>query len=210
MTPLTPSTAPSSRDWHEATPNDARVEWLRRIAAGDQAALAALHEDTQSQVFAVARRVLAASADAEEVASDVYLHVWRAAASYDPRRGTVMAWLTTMARTRAIDRWRSLRRRVDSVCVTSGVESRDGAALARVRCSAPDPEQVLLGRHRRLAVRSAVKQLATPQRRAIHLAFFEDQTHRELAAHLRLPIGTVKTRIRSGMHRLTPALAGAV
>lgn len=209
MTAFTPSTVPPQRDQTEDTRNQLRREWLQRIAGGDQAALAALHDDTRLQVFAVARRVLEATADAEEVTSDVYLRVWRAAATYDVRRGSVMAWLTTITRTRAIDRWRALRRRPDAVD-GRGCSERQGPALDRLRCPAPDPEQALLRRHRRRTVRSAVTRLAAPQRRAIQLAFFADRSHRELAAELRLPLGTVKTRIRSGVHRLTPVLADAV
>lgn len=136
---------------------------------------------------------------AEEVTLDVYTQVWRQAHSYDQARGTPGGWLMTLARTRAIDRYRAgaaERGRVESLDVVEFFAS-DGKT----------PEQDLAGQERRQYVRQAIASLSAGQRQAITLAYFYGLSQSEIAEQLQLPLGTVKTRIRLGMLKLREVLA---
>jgi RNA polymerase sigma-70 factor (ECF subfamily) len=167
---------------------------LSRIAAGDQSGLAALYDESSSLVYSIALRVLGDTADAEEVTLDVYTQVWRMAASYDPGRGTVVAWLATQARSRAIDRLRSRAGRVE--------REQPMVQFFDLGEAAPSPEEQSEARQKRRHIFSALATLSPEQREVIQLAFFSDLSHGELADRLRQPLGTVKTRIRSGMMKL--------
>jgi RNA polymerase sigma-70 factor (ECF subfamily) len=166
---------------------------VRRIAAGDQSALAALYDTTNRLIYGMALRILGNPADAEEVTLDIYTQVWRNASNFDERRGSVVAWLTTMARSRSIDRLRSATNR-----------SRREEPLADLDTPAvgPAPMQPGVGRE----VQAALKTLAPEQREAIELAYWYGYSHSELAARLGQPLGTVKTRIRMGMMKLRSQL----
>ena len=190
---------PSSPATHgELARNVAWHGYLRRISDGDQSAIAALYDESKSMVYGLACRVLRVPSDAEEVTLDVYLQVWRTALSYDPRRGSVVAWLLTIARSRAIDRLRA----------TAGTTSLSDPLNDRREPVAPDldPEMASLARSERVRIRSALMALSPDQRRAIELAFFRGLTHRELAVHFGVPLGTIKTRIRTGMSKLRDLL----
>ncbi len=193
---------PSSNQGVSAAPGRASNElWerlLSRCAARDQSALAELYDQSASLVYGVALRVLGNAADAEEVSADVYHQVWRTAATYEGARGSVAAWIVTVARNRAIDR---LRSRANRVRAEEPIEGRDHLAAVT-----GDPEQATAASQRRRRVQSAMASLPPEQRQAITLAFFSGLTHSELAARLNLPLGTVKTRIRSGMMKLREGL----
>lgn len=177
-----------------------RLEGLiAAIAQGDQRAFGALYDETSRLVYSLVLRMLANPADAEEVTLDVYSKVWRAAATYDSRRGTVLAWLVTLARSRAVDRIRSRDSR------ERREEVRDLPLDAAV--SEPDPEQRAAFDQRRQQVNRALNQLPAEQRESIELAYFDGLTHTEISERLALPVGTVKTRIRLGMIKLRDALA---
>lgn len=191
-----------SRAAGRAAVHDPWLDYLRRIADGDEASLAAFHDGTRAHVYRVAHRVLGRPADADEVTLDVYLQVWRTAPDYDPRRGTVRAWVTTIARSRALDRLRAIRwREAPAIPWSARVEVRDVGS---------DPEQQLLARQRRRRVGAALRTLPPSERRPIRLAFVDGCSHRDVAASLQVPLGTIKTRIRGGLRRLSPMLAGAV
>lgn len=166
---------------------------VRRIAAGDQAALASLYDATNSLIYGMALRILGNPADAEEVTLDIYTQAWRDASNFDERRGSAVAWLMTMARSRAIDRLRSDANR-----------SRREEPLADLSApaAAQAPVQPGVGRE----VHAALKTLAPEQREAIELAYWYGYSHSELAARLGQPLGTVKTRIRTGMMKLRSQL----
>jgi len=168
---------------------------VRGIAAGDQGALASLYDATSRLIYGMALRILSNPADAEEVTLDIYTQVWRGAASFDERRGSVVAWLMAMARSRAIDRLRS-----------RALRSRREEPLADlytpVATQAPVPPGV--GQE----VQAALRSLAPEQREAIELAYWYGYSHSELAARLGQPLGTVKTRIRMGMMKLRSQLGG--
>lgn len=173
-------------------------EWVDRAAGGDQSGLAALYDESSPLVYSVALRMLGRKEDAEEVTLDVYTQVWRTAASYDPSRGTVAAWLVTQARSRAIDRMRARDRRME--------REQPMVKFFDRGVDAPSPEQESQAGQRRRRVFAALATLAPEQREAIQLAFFSDLTHSELANQLGQPLGTVKSRIRLGMMKLREQL----
>ena len=173
-------------------------EYLSRSAAGDQNALAALYDESSSLVYSIVLRLLGDVADAEEVTMDVFTQVWRSAASYEDSRSTVMAWLITLARSRAIDRVRSRSGRLQNE--TAFPETFD------IPAEGLSPERHTEERQRRRHVIRALETLPPEQREVVHLAFYGGLTHSELAARLRQPLGTVKTRLRTGMMKLREQL----
>ena len=176
-----------------------RLEVIRRIAGGDQGALAQLYDSTSRQVFGLAMRILSDTGAAEEVTIEVFTQVWRQAGSYDIRRGTPSAWLLTLTRSRAIDRFRSgaqERRRAEPLENITGVATSGGA----------DPEFSAADAERRERVRAALDELPPEQRQVIELAYFGGLSHSEIAGELNQPLGTVKTRIRLAMNRLRETL----
>ncbi len=184
-----------------ASQQSAWADYVRRSAAGDQGALAALYDETSRLVYATAVRILTDPADADEVTLDVYSQVWRGAAGYTERRGSVVAWLVMLARSRAIDRVR-----------TRSTRSRREEPLANqveVCSSEPGPEQEMEAGRQRRRVRAALETLPREQREALELGFFSGLTHTELAVRLDQPLGTVKTRIRQGMIKLREILGEA-
>jgi RNA polymerase sigma-70 factor (ECF subfamily) len=186
--PATPSQGP--------TTTDALAAELRLMATGDTGALERFYDATHRIVYGLAFGVLRERGAAEEVALDVYLQVWRQARDFDGRRGTPLAWLTTLARSRAIDRLRARRPQWNRL------DTLEAASLL----SASDPEaEAMLGQSRQ-RVRHALAQLSSEQREAIMTAFFSGMSHREVATVLGAPLGTVKTRIRTGMMKMRELL----
>jgi len=177
-------------------------EWTQLIALtaeGDQTALATLYDRTSPQVFGLILKILNNREAAEEVTLDVYAQVWRQAHTYDRTRGAPGAWLMMLARTRAIDRFRS------GAAERGRMESLDAATLF---ASADDsPEQDVEGQERRRYVQAALAGLTAEQRQTIALAYFYGLSQSEIADKLQLPLGTVKTRMRLGMIKLREALA---
>ncbi len=173
-------------------------QYVPRIAAGDESALAALYDESNQLVYSTALRILRDPADAEEATLDVYLQVWRTAQNYNDRRGSVGAWLVMLARSRAIDRLRSRRSREEL--------EEPQKDYVEVRSTGQGPEQEAQVHQQRRRVLSALDALPSEQREAVELAFFSGFTHSELAARLSQPLGTVKTRIRNGMMKLRELL----
>jgi len=189
----------SSSDGRSAR-NSAWHGYVRRCAEGDQSALGLLYDESSQYVYGVALSVLRDVADAEEVTLDVYSQVWRSAAVYSSQRGSVVAWLLTLARSRAIDRIRSRARRYKAETPISS--SEDFSA------SESSPEQTAASSQARHMIRRVLGQLPKDQREAVELAYFSGMSHTELAEHLGLPLGTIKTRIRMGMMKLREELRG--
>ena len=172
--------------------------YLEGIRAGQPESLALLYDETSSLLFGLAVRVLSDPADAEEIVSDVYQQVWRTAQGFDPTRGSVLAWLTMLTRSRSIDRLRSAGSR----------RSKETSFDANIDfpSSSPAPESQSIFAQERKLVRQALDTLVPEQREAIELAFFRGLTHVEVAEALGTPLGTIKTRIRGGMIKLREAL----
>ena len=171
---------------------------VRGIAAGDQLALHALYERSHRVVFTLIMRITRHRETAEELTLDVFHDVWRRASGYDAANGTVLGWIMNQARSRAIDRLRFEQRK------------------KRVDAHATDPlaafgygesEDVVELEQQRRALETALAILRPDERQAIEAAFFAELTHAEVAARLNQPLGTVKTRIRSGLHKLKQALS---
>jgi RNA polymerase sigma-70 factor (ECF subfamily) len=170
---------------------------IRRIVARDQDAVAELYDRHGRLVYSLALRILRSPSDAEEVVQEVFVRVWSRADSYDERLGTPAAWLARIARNRAIDRFRSRRAR-GGLEPVAGDPARE--AETAVASSVDDnPELLIAGQSTAGAVRGALARLPEAQRRLIEAAFFEGYTHQELADRFGVPLGTVKTRIRTGL-----------
>ena len=183
---------------HDSPDAQAR-DWLARIRAGDARALAALYDATAERVYAIALRATGDTSDAEEAAADVYAQVWRRADRYDPARGSVLAWLSVLAHSRAIDR---RRRRGDVARVTGD----DAASALDQAGTADDTADLVAALDEGSRVRAAMAALSPAQRRLVGLAFLEGLSHPEIAARTGLPLGTVKSHIRRGLEALRQAL----
>jgi RNA polymerase sigma-70 factor (ECF subfamily) len=183
----------------KSTPPVTEQDWValvQAIAAGDQLALHALYERAHRLVFTLAMRITANLEIAEELTIDVFHDVWRRAARYDAANGTVLGWIMNQARSRAIDRLRfdSRKKRVDNGEMQQPAEP------------AADPRDVLELRAQGESLRAALTTLTPDERQAIETTFFAGLTHAEAAARLKQPLGTIKTRIRSGLHKLRHTL----
>ncbi|MCY1023077.1 sigma-70 family RNA polymerase sigma factor [Pyxidicoccus sp. MSG2] len=168
---------------------------LQQVALGSGAAMREVYARCSARAFAVTLRLLPSRADAEEVLQETFLDVWKRARDFDPERGGLETWVTTIARTRAIDRLRSM-----------GTASRvaEGASHQPppVSASPPAPDEAsALGQNRK-RVLAALKQLPAEQREVVELAYFEGLSQREIAERTGDPLGTVKTRARLALEKL--------
>jgi RNA polymerase sigma-70 factor (ECF subfamily) len=176
------------------------AELVHSIAAGNQHALYTLYEQAHRLVFTLIVRITNNGETAEELTVDVFHDVWRRAPAYDPTGGSVVGWIMNQARSRAIDRMRfeQRKKRVGSVA--------DGPPVA----PAPsDPAEIVDVREQGRLLREALEVLTPAERQTIEAAFFSELTYREVAARLDQPLGTVKTRIRSGLGKIRLALIEA-
>jgi RNA polymerase sigma-70 factor (ECF subfamily) len=170
---------------------------LRRTARGDEAAFAQLYDRTAARVYGLVLRVVRDPAQAEEVAQEVFVDVWRSAARFDPGRGSGIAWILALAHRRAVDRVRSSQasqQREHRVAVASGQVPHD------------DVSEQVVGRLEQQAVRRCLGALTDVQREAIDLAYYRGYTYRQVASVLSVALPTVKTRIRDGLIRLRDCL----
>jgi RNA polymerase sigma-70 factor (ECF subfamily) len=171
------------------------VALVQSIAAGDQLALHALYERAHRVVFTLVMRITANRETAEELTIDVFHDVWRRASGYDPANGTVLGWIMNQARSRAIDRLRFESRK-----------KRSGGDVEPLAEAAADPRDVLELREQAESLRAALVALTPAERQAIEMTFLAGLTQAEAAARLDQPLGTIKTRIRSGLHKLRHTL----
>ena len=172
---------------------------IARIATGEEPALARLYDETSRLVYGLVLRIVREPSTAEDVTLEVYMQVWRTAASYDTFRGSVTAWLATAARSRALDWMRSKQARL----------YRDGQAmddLPEMVDIGTNPEENLAQTQQAAFVRQAMASLPAEQRVALDLGFYSGLTHAEIAERLNVPLGTVKSRIRMGMNKLREVL----
>ncbi|MBI3250167.1 MAG: sigma-70 family RNA polymerase sigma factor [Deltaproteobacteria bacterium] len=184
---------------HLASPTG-EPDWiplLQRIAQGDQTAVADLYDATSHMVFGLALRILSDRAIAEDVVVEVYSQVWGQAQTYDVQRGTPLSWLLTVTRSRAIDALRSRQRVQRAEPLDTVADAPDGT---------PGPEEISSTAERRRVISQALASLSPDQRQVIEMAYYSDLSHSEIAARLGQPLGTVKTRIRTGLLRLRERL----
>ncbi|HUQ52240.1 MAG TPA: sigma-70 family RNA polymerase sigma factor [Gammaproteobacteria bacterium] len=168
------------------------VDLVHAIAGHSEVALKELYGRTHGFTFTLIFRIVKDPLTAEEVLLDVYHDVWRNAATFDVTRGTVVAWLMNQARSRAIDRLRTENRkkRSQSYEPTLVVETIPSSA-----------------QEQRNALEQCLQGLTPDERRAIETAYFQELTYAEVAQRLGEPLGTIKTRIRTGLARLRTLLA---
>ena len=170
---------------------------LRSSARGDERAFAELYDATSARVYGLVLRVLRNPSQAEEVAQEAFLDVWRTASRFDPARGSAISWLMTIAHRKAVDRVRSAQASTER---DTTYTSRQGE-----RPFDTTAEQVEQGLNAQ-RVRRAMASLTETQRGAVELAYFGGYTHTEVAGLLDVPLGTAKTRIRDGLIRLRDTL----
>ncbi|HEY0099046.1 MAG TPA: sigma-70 family RNA polymerase sigma factor [Pyrinomonadaceae bacterium] len=181
----------------EAAPQaSSDTELLHAVARGDESALAALYDRYNSILLGLLLRILHSRVEAEDVLQEVFIQIWQRAANFDEARGRGFTWMVTLARSRAIDRLRSLQSR----------QRADDTALRDAPEAVGDASDDAYHAEQREIVRGALAQIPEEQRRALLLAYFEGLTQSEIAARLGQPLGTVKTRMRSGMSKLRELL----
>jgi RNA polymerase sigma-70 factor (ECF subfamily) len=170
---------------------------LRAVARGDEAAFTRLYELVAPRVYGLARRVLRDPAQAEEVAQEALVEVWRTASRYDPARGSATGWVFTIAHRRAVDRVRSEQASVD--------RTRKFAATS-ARTPYDEVVEEAASRLEQQQVRHCLRTLTELQREAIGLAYYGGHTYREVAQLLDTALPTIKTRMRDGLIRLRDCL----
>ncbi|MGH2349167.1 MAG: sigma-70 family RNA polymerase sigma factor [bacterium] len=183
---------------HRARPNVVMMEpdeqLLTRIARGDDAAFESVYDRFSTAVYSLALRMLRDRAAAEEVTQEVFVGIWRGAGEFDPGRGSGRSWILAQAHHKSVDAVRRMRLRA--------TDPLPPAAAADIDIDAEALRGVENER-----VRQALASLSKEQREAIVLAYYGGYTQKEISGRLRVPLGTVKTRIRDGMRRLRPLLA---
>lgn len=166
------------------------IALIAAMAAGDRTALARIYSRYGGFLFALALRILRERGEAEDLLHDVFLEAWRCAKDFDPKRGSVRTWLAIRTRSRALDRKKSAR--VSRNAGDKQLEVASGTA----RQPNPDSQRV----------RNALATLTEDQRRIVDLAYFEGLSCSEISENIGIPIGTVKSRLAAGLHRLRDAL----
>jgi RNA polymerase sigma-70 factor (ECF subfamily) len=174
---------------------------LARVATGDESAFAQLYDRSSTLLFTLALRILGDRDDASDLLQDVYQEVWRKIVRYDAGRGSPMAWLVTLTRSRAIDRLRA--RAARGFGATHSIDETGAGELPDDRAS---PLDVRAYRELRDSVAKALADLPDGQQEALELAYYEGLSHTEVAARLSVPLGTIKTRIKLGMNKLKTTL----
>ena len=179
------------------TPVVSSEDLLGRVAQGDREAFAELYDRTASRVFGLVKRLLRDHSQSEEVTQEIFLEIWQNAGRYDAGKGGAMAWMLTMTHRRAVDRVRASQASRDR---DARIGIRD---LAREFDSVAENVEIQIESER---VKVAMKRLTELQRQAVSLAYFGGYSHSEVAQMLKVPVGTVKTRLRDGMIRLRDEL----
>jgi RNA polymerase sigma-70 factor, ECF subfamily len=180
--------------------NDAAL--VRLVVDRRPEALAELYDRFAPVLLALARRVLGAAGDAEEVVQEVFLLLWNRPDRYDPGRSSVSTWLLLLTRSRAIDRLRT-RQVVERTHESASAEGWDGDA-------SPEGPESVLHRERHERVRREMANLPPEQRQVIEMAFYQGLSQTEIAARADLPLGTVKTRTLLAMKKLRSALRSEI
>ncbi|GAA4676622.1 sigma-70 family RNA polymerase sigma factor [Streptomyces youssoufiensis] len=175
------------------------TELLEQVAQGDQEAFAHVYDAVAGPVLGLVRRVLCDPAQSEEVTQEVLVEVWRTAARFQADRGSAMTWVMTLAHRRAVDRVRSAQARVDR---------EERVARLDHTPAFDDVTEQVESRLEREQVRRCLGGLTERQRQAVTLAYYRGLTYREVAELLKLPLGTIKTRMRDGLIRLRDCLGG--
>jgi RNA polymerase sigma-70 factor (ECF subfamily) len=170
---------------------------LRRMAAGDERALGALYDRWHALVFGVVARILTSRDDVDDVVEEAFWQAWRQASRYEATRGSVQTWLLTIARSRALDRVRSLKRLREEP-----LEGESGDMLVQQVSSEGNPGLDIEASERRAVIVGALASLPTEQREALELGYFGGLSQSEIAERTGQPLGTIKTRMRLAMQKM--------
>ena len=173
---------------------------LGRVADGDERAFAELYDQISNRVFGLVRRLLKDAAQSEEVTQEIFLEVWQNAKRYDPSKGSAATWILTMSHRRAVDRIRSSQSTRDR-------DQKIGLRNLETEYDSVSESVEIRVEHERVG--QALQRLTELQRQAVTLAYYGGYSHSEVAEMLKVPIGTVKTRLRDGMIRLRDELGVA-
>ncbi|MDB5849011.1 MAG: polymerase subunit sigma-24 [Rhodoferax sp.] len=184
-------------------PDEELITLLDRIAARDQAALKALYDRCASKLYGLALRVVSQRDAAEDVLQEAFISIWRGAPDYRATLSPPMAWMGMVVRSRGLDFLR--RRTADRAQLT---QEFDELMADTLEGNAADPMDATQASQQALALHRCLTQLESKQREVVSLAYLRDLSHGELAAQLRLPLGTVKTWIRRGLAQLRACMAG--
>ena len=174
---------------------------LTLIAKGDRRAFGQLYDRSSQVLFTLSLKMLGDREEAEDLLQEVYTEVWRKSVRYDERRGSPMAWLTTLTRSRGIDRIRARASRGHGM-----TESIDDVPIADTQGHDPTPFDQQADAEVQGFVMKALVELPAAQRQALELSYYEGMSHSEIAERLKEPVGTIKTRIKLGMSKLKSAL----
>jgi RNA polymerase sigma factor (sigma-70 family) len=196
-------TAPRLRPVAGADPQEEQrlAALVARMAGGDEKALSALYDATSSRIFSLARGITRNVQCAEEVTEDVYWQAWRQALRFDAARGNVMAWLLTLARSRALDHLRRAE--------PAQAHPEPETLIADTPATLANPAELLSMAQAEQCLNKALSCLDAQPRQLIALAFYRGLTHEEIAAQTQLPLGTVKSHIRRALTALRTHLAPA-
>jgi RNA polymerase sigma factor (sigma-70 family) len=197
-------------DWTERSLDLSRL--LARAGLGDRAAFATLYERTSSHLFAVVLRINRDRAQAEDILQEVYVNVWRAARSFDAAQSQPLTWLTSIARNRAIDSLRRVQTQPQMQTLSgaaSAIDGEDENVYDTVADASPGPLDLLSRAAEARVLDQCMEKLTALQRQSVALAFFHGLSHAEVAAHLRQPLGTVKSWVRRALMTLKTCLQGS-
>jgi len=187
--------------------SDSDAALVARMAAGDEQALGVLYDRWATTVHTLAYYLLGQADEAEDAVEETFWQAWREAGRYDASRGAVSTWLSTIARSRALDRKRARRRRAEEPLEGVVPSSDGGGVAAEARVSRDNPQQEAEASERARDIATALEKLTTEQREVIELAYFGGLSQSEIAARTSLPLGTVKTRARLALEKLRAPLA---
>lgn len=192
-----------------ASANEVQLQvWLGRIVRQDEEALSDLYRATVGRVYGLALRIVRNPAVAEEVAEDTFWQVWRQAPRFDPQRGTALAWILTIARSRALDAVRACARaQADTVSAELLGEGLDAEVAQDHSGLAHAPHELIESAQTHAQLHGALCKLEPVPRQLLALAFFKGLTHEEIAGQTGLPLGTVKSHIRRALNVLRKWLA---
>ena len=184
-------------------PDEELVALIDRIARRDEAALKALYDQTSGKLYGLALRVVRTSDHAEDALQETFMQVWRTASDYRASLSPPLAWLGLIVRSRSLDVLR--RGRAQREHLADDID--DDAVASTLESHTPGPLDASLASEQALALHECLGKLESKQREVVSLAYLRDLSHGELAAQLRLPLGTVKTWIRRGLDQLRSCMA---
>nr|WP_207345533.1 ECF RNA polymerase sigma factor SigK [Arthrobacter sp. E3] len=184
----------------EALAPPSQEELIRLVASGDEAAFEILYDEVAPRVFGLVRRVVRDPAQSQEVTQEVFLDIWEQASRFDPDKGKAMSWILVIAHRKAVDKVRASQASTDR-------DLRQG--IKEFQESYEDVADTVEGKFEAERVKQALKSLTPAQQEAISLAYYGGYTHQEVAELLKVPVGTIKTRIRDGMIRMRDRLGVA-